>query len=50
MSIAPEDLARQRFKPVERVFEKIARLGAELAETRGQVEQTEERAGSRRPP
>jgi hypothetical protein len=39
MSIAPEDLARQRFKPVAKVFEKIARLGVELAETRGQVEQ-----------
>lgn len=39
MAIAPEDLARQRFKPVAKVFEKIARLGAELAETRGQVEQ-----------
>lgn len=39
MSIAPEDFARQRFKPVAKVFEKIARLGAELAETRGQVEQ-----------
>jgi DNA repair exonuclease SbcCD ATPase subunit len=39
MSIAPEDFARQRFKPVAKVFEKIARLEAELAETRGQVEQ-----------
>jgi hypothetical protein len=39
MSIAPEDLAKQRFKPVAKVFEKITRLGAELAETRAQVEQ-----------
>jgi hypothetical protein len=39
MSIAPEDLAKQRFKPVAKVFEKITRLGAELVETRAQVEQ-----------
>jgi hypothetical protein len=39
MAIAPEDLARSRFKPVAKVFEKIARLGTELAETRARVEQ-----------
>jgi hypothetical protein len=39
MSVAPEDLARSRFKPVAKVFEKIARLGTELAETRARVEE-----------
>src|SRR5512133_2123268 len=39
MARAPEDLARSRFKPVAKVFEKIARLGTELAETRARVEQ-----------
>jgi hypothetical protein len=39
MALAPEDLARSRFKPVAKVFEKIARLGTELAETRARVEQ-----------
>jgi hypothetical protein len=34
----PEDLARSRFKPLQGVYEKVARLSAELAETRGQVE------------
>jgi|SRR5215208_191238 len=34
----PEDLARQRFKPLQGVHEKVARLSAELQETRGQVE------------
>jgi len=35
----PEDLARQRFKPLQGVHEKVARLSAELQETRAQVEQ-----------
>ena len=43
----PEDLAKQRFKPVARALEKIARLGTELAETRARVEQLErERAAA----
>jgi hypothetical protein len=50
MALAPEDLARSRFKPVAKVFEKIARLGTELAETRAQVEQlkTEQAAAAHR--
>jgi hypothetical protein len=35
----PEDLARQRFKSLQGVYEKVARLSAELAETRTKVEQ-----------
>jgi hypothetical protein len=35
----PEDLARQRFRPLQGVHEKVTRLSAELAETRTQVEQ-----------
>jgi len=37
--VNPEDLARQRFKPIRQALEKIARLGTELQETRAQVEQ-----------
>jgi hypothetical protein len=50
MSIAPEDLARLRFKPVAKVYEKISRLGAELQETRAQVErlETEQAAAAHR--
>jgi hypothetical protein len=50
MALAPEDLARSRFKPVAKVFEKIARLGTELAETRARVEQlkTEQAAAAHR--
>jgi hypothetical protein len=34
----PEDLARQRFKPLQGVYEKVARLSAELQETRAETE------------
>jgi hypothetical protein len=46
----PEDLARQRFKPLQGVYEKVARLSAELAETRAQAEQlkTEQTAAAHR--
>jgi hypothetical protein len=41
----PEDLARQRFKPLQGVYEKVARLSAELQETRAQVERLEREQG-----
>jgi hypothetical protein len=46
----PEDLARSRFKPLQGVHEKVARLSAELAETRAQVERlkTEQADASQR--
>lgn len=46
----PEDLARQRFKPLQGVHEKVTRLSAELAETRAQVERlkTEQTAAAHR--
>jgi hypothetical protein len=46
----PEDLARQRFKPLQGAYEKVTRLSAELAETRTQAERlkTEKAAAAHR--
>src|SRR5215218_4646661 len=44
-ALNPEDLARQRFKPPQGVHEKVARLSAELAETRAEVERLEMEQG-----
>jgi hypothetical protein len=46
----PEDVARSRFRPMAKVYEKTTRLAAELQETRAQVERltTEQAAAAHR--